>query len=144
VADAKGELDLSSSNGGIVATGARGRANIKTSNGDIDLQVDKGVVTADTSNGEVRFRGSLADGEHSLTTNNGRIALALPAATQFRVDATTTNGTIRTDFGDQPKKGFVSAALKATIGDNPAVSLKLRTTNGGIQILKDKGDGKER
>jgi len=143
VTDAKGELDLTSSNGGIVATGARGRANIKTSNGDIELQVDQGAVTAHTSNGQVRFRGSLADGEHSLTTNNGRIALTLPAATRFRVDATTTNGTITTDFVEPPKKKFGSANLKATVGDNPAVSLKLQTTNGGIQILKEKGVGKK-
>jgi RNA polymerase sigma factor (sigma-70 family) len=143
VTEAKGELDLSSSNGGIVATGARGRANVKTSNGDIDLQVDKGAVTAHTSNGEVRLRGSLADGEHSLTTNNGRIALTLPAATQFRVDATTTNGTITTDFVEQPKKSLLSATLKASVGDNPAVGVKLHTTNGAIQILKEKDQGKK-
>jgi|GEM_PF-3488960 len=144
VTDAKGELDLSSLNGAIVASGARGRANVKTSNGDIDLQVEKGAVTAHTSNGEVRFRGSLADGEHAFTTNNGRIAITLPAGSQFRVDATTTNGAIKTDFVEQPKKkNLLSATLMATVGDNPAVSLKLRTTNGGMEILKEKGDGKK-
>jgi RNA polymerase sigma factor (sigma-70 family) len=142
VKDAKGELELTTSNGPIAATGARGRATVKTSNGPIDLQVEKGVVTAHTSNGGVRFRGSLADGDHSFTTNNGGIGVTLPDATKFRVDATTTNGAIATDFGEAPKKKPGSMSLKVTIGDNPAVSLKLRTTNGGIQIQKGK-DGKK-
>ncbi len=135
--DAKGELELSSANGEIVAVGARGRANVKTSNGQIDLQVEKGVVTAHTSNGNVRFTGSLADGDHSFTTNNGGIGLTLPGATRFRFDATTTNGTITTDFVEASKKKSGTVNLKATVGDNPAVDLKLRTTNGSIRIQKE-------
>ena len=59
-----------------------------------------------------------------------------------------------------PEGGFATAmtqALKSVSGqqmeaqrlqrelqlDNPAVSLKLQTTNGGIQILKEKGEGKK-
>jgi RNA polymerase sigma factor (sigma-70 family) len=137
VKDAKGELELSSSNGEIVAVGARGRANVKTSNGPIDLQVEKGVVTAHTSNGNVRFSGSLIDGNHSFTTNNGGIGLTLPAAARFRFDATTTNGTITTDFVEASKKKSGTVNLKGTVGDNPAVDLKLRTTNGSIRIQKE-------
>ena len=144
VKDAKGELQLTSSNGPIVATGTQGRANVKTTNGQIDLQVENGVVTAHTSNGGVKFRGSLADGEHAFTTNNGTIAVTMPAAARFRYDATATNGSITTSFVNvevSKKTGPVHAT--GTVGDNPAASLTLRTTNGAIQIHKEKGEAKK-
>jgi RNA polymerase sigma factor (sigma-70 family) len=142
VAGAAGELKLNTTNGPVAVTGARGRAEVKTTNGSIDLQVDKGVVTAHTTNGEVRVRGTLADGEHSLNTSNGRIALTLPAGAQFRLDASTTNGGITNEFGDSPKSKPGDAHLRTAVGEKPAISLNLKTTNGGIQILKEKADTK--
>jgi RNA polymerase sigma factor (sigma-70 family) len=143
VAGAAGELKLNTTNGPVVVNGARGRAEVKTTNGAIDLQVDKGVVTAHTTNGEVRVRGTLADGEHSLNTSNGRIAVTLPAAAQFRLDVSTTNGGITNEFGDSPKSKPGGAHLRTAVGDKPAISLNLKTTNGGIQILKEKTDAKK-
>ncbi len=143
VGGATGELHLATSNGPVTVTGARGRADVKTSNGSIDLEVEKGLVTAHTSNGPVRVRGTLADGEHSVTTSNGRIAVTLPAAARFRFDASTVNGGITTEFGESPKSKPGGAHLRAEVGDNPAVSLTLRTTNGGIQILKEEAAPKK-
>ncbi len=142
VKDAKGELHLTASNGPITATGAQGRAEAKTSNGPIDLQVEKGIVTAHTSNGAVRIRGTLAEGDHSLTTTNGGIAVTLPAAARFKFDASTVNGVIASDFSDGAKMKAGTVTLRATVGDKPTLNLTLRTTNGGIQILKEKAETK--
>jgi DUF4097 and DUF4098 domain-containing protein YvlB len=136
VVGATGELRLVSSNGPIAVTGARGKVDAKTSNGSIDLDVDRGVVMAHTSNGQVRVRGTLADGAHSVTTSNGRIAITLPTDARFKFDASTVNGGIANDFSPAPKSKPAGTSQRGTVGDNPAVSLTLRTTNGGIQILK--------
>jgi DUF4097 and DUF4098 domain-containing protein YvlB len=144
VTGATGELHLTTSNGPITVAGARGRVDLKTVNGSIDLQVEKGMVTAHTANGEVRLRGTLADGEHTLNTSNGRIVLTLPPTAQFRVDASTSNGAITTEFGASPKAKPGGAHLKTTVGDNPAVSLTLHTSNGRIQILKEKTESEKK
>jgi RNA polymerase sigma factor (sigma-70 family) len=143
VKDAKGELHLTTTNGPIAVTGAQGTTDVNTSNGTIDLQVQNGVVKAHTSNGALRFQGTLANGQHSLTTSNGGIQLTLPATAHFRVDASTVNGTITSDFSDGQKSKPGMAHLQTTVGEKPAVSLTLRTMNGGIQIRKETGEPKK-
>ena len=138
IKDSKGSLKLNTRNGGIVVAGSTGRAELTTSNGPIDLQAEKAVVTARTSNGEVRFRGTLADGAHTFATSNGRIALTLPADSQFKVDATTKLGGISTDFGPAVSSRVGRANLQATVGDNPKATITLETQNGGIEIRKKK------
>ncbi len=132
----KGPLRLTTRNGAIAVRGATGLVELKTSNGRLDIQADKAVVKAETSNGAIAFRGSLADGSHSLSTNNGAITVTLPAAAQFRVEATTSLGTVKSEFaGAAAKPG---RRLLATVGEKPTATLKLHTSNGSIEIRKQK------
>jgi DUF4097 and DUF4098 domain-containing protein YvlB len=138
VKDSKGPLRLTSLNGQIVVVGATGRTELKTSNGAIDLQAEKAVVKAESGNGEIQLRGTLADGTHSLTTANGQIALVLPADARFKLDAKTSNGGIRTDFGAGKSVRVGGAHLQTAIGDDPKVAITVETRNGGIEIRKKK------
>jgi hypothetical protein len=132
----KGALRLTTRNGPIVVDGATGVAELKTNNGRIDLQAEKAAVKAETSNGAIAFSGSLAGGEHTFSTSNGPITVALPAGAQFRVDATTTHGAIKSEF--------ISATVQTgrhvvvTVGEKPTATLKLHTSNGPIEIRKQK------
>lgn len=139
VKGSKAKLELKTSNGGIHVDGGAEQVNLNTSNGKITIQSGKGTVTAHTSNGSIEFSGTLADGSHSFTTSNGSIQVTLPADAHFRVDATTSHGKIETDFAvaESEKKG--KTHIRSTVGDNPAVSIKLHTSNGSIGIHSKKG-----
>jgi RNA polymerase sigma factor (sigma-70 family) len=138
VKDGKGELKLNTTNGKITVTGATGRVDVKTSNGAIDVQAEKGLVTAKTSNGAVHFSGTLADGEHKLTTSNGGIRVSLPGDARFRVEASTSHGSVASEFTPAPANPKDRQHLKATVGKDPTVSLGLHTSNGSIEISKKK------
>jgi RNA polymerase sigma factor (sigma-70 family) len=132
----KGALRLTTRNGAIAVTGATGVVELKTNNGRIDLQAENAVVKAETSNGAIAFRGSLAGGEHTFSTRNGAVTVTLPAGAKFRVDAATHLGTVKNEF--------TAAAAKpgrrqvATVGEKPTATLKLHTSNGSIEIRKQK------
>jgi RNA polymerase sigma factor (sigma-70 family) len=136
VEGSNGALRLTTRNGAIVVAGATGLAELKTNNGRIDIQAEKAVVKAETSNGAVAFRGSLAGGEHTLSTNNGPVTVTLPAGAQFRVEATTSRGPIKNEFAGATVQ--TGRRLLATVGEKPTATLKLHTSNGPIEIRKQK------
>jgi DUF4097 and DUF4098 domain-containing protein YvlB len=132
----KGPVQAETSNGGIAVEGVTGLLDLKTSNGNVEIDARNALVKARTSNGGIRFKGSLADGEQSFHSSNGRIGLTLPAESRFRVEAQTSNGRITTDF---PVKGASKQRknhLEGTVGAEPSMTLKLQTSNGGIEIKK--------
>jgi DUF4097 and DUF4098 domain-containing protein YvlB len=108
--------------------------DLQTSNGAITIEADRAEVTAHTSNGAIRFRGSLARGEHSLHTSNGSIDVGVPANAQFRFDAQTSRGTIVNAFSKEQPTGKAKNHLAGTVGENPSTSLQLRTSNGSITL----------
>jgi RNA polymerase sigma factor (sigma-70 family) len=142
VAGAMGDVAATTSNGRMEVKGSKGALKLKTNNGPIDVKADKAKVSAHTSNGAVRFAGSLADGDHSFQTSNGAVSLTLPADSRFRLDAQTSNGKVACQFPHKRPEGKDRSRLKVSVGDNPAVNLKLRTSNGGIEVRPDQ-PGKE-
>jgi DUF4097 and DUF4098 domain-containing protein YvlB len=117
--------------------GAR-RVEAKTSNGSIKVHTAKAVVNAQTSNGAIDFAGQLPAGEHSFETDNGKIAIALPADAQFRIDASTSHGGISSDFTLTQTDESSKTHLKGSVGKEPATSIKLETSNGKIVITQHK------
>jgi DUF4097 and DUF4098 domain-containing protein YvlB len=69
-----------------------------------------------------------------LQTSNGRITLALPADAEFRIDASTSNGKIKNGFDLDDKEKSNKNHLRGTVGKDPKVAIKLRTSNGSIEI----------
>ncbi len=137
ISGATGALDLKTSNGDIVVNGGSGTFALETSNGSIDATTTLDVqVTATSSNGSLRFNGPLAAKSKSVLRNaNGVIAVTLPAAASFTLDAATTNGKITSDFAvksDNP----TDTALKGTVGSDSQTSLKLQTSNANIEVHK--------
>jgi RNA polymerase sigma factor (sigma-70 family) len=137
IKDHKGALRLDTNNGAITVSGADSKLDLATHNGPVQIQGNKTLVTATTSNGSIHFSGSLADGNNTMTTSNGAIELTLPGDAQFKIEADTSHGRIRSDFGNTDVHGG-KLHWDGSVGKNPAVAIKLHTSNGGITVLKKK------
>ena len=127
-------VDLDNTNGGIDVSDVRGSMHISNTNGHIEVVRCAGDLDAETTNGHVRAELSdvTAKGVH-LETTNGRITVALPKALAARVDAETTNGRINTDLPITTTR-FEKTSLRGTINGGGNAAVKLRTTNGSIDI----------
>jgi RNA polymerase sigma factor (sigma-70 family) len=135
VKGSKGKLQLTTNNGGIRAEGG-GRLDLKTTNGALVIRTENAVVAAHTSNGSIQLTGRLAQGNHSLATSNGSITLTLPADAQFRLDAGTSRGAVSSAFSWSQKETTGKTSLRGTVGADPSVAIKLRTSNGSIALRR--------
>jgi hypothetical protein len=107
-----------------------------TTNGDVEVSTSE-WASAKTTNGGVRVSMGNAkwSGELELMTTNGSVDVTLPASAEFKVDAGTTNGGIRSDFPITVQGTFGPKTLSGTVGGGGR-DLKVATTNGGIELKK--------
>ncbi|MGB2589630.1 MAG: DUF4097 family beta strand repeat-containing protein [Candidatus Acidiferrum sp.] len=107
-----------------------------TTNGDVEVSTSE-WASAKTTNGGVRVSMGNAkwSGELELLSTNGSVDVTLPASAEFKVDASTTNGGIETDFPITVQGRFGPKALSGTVGGGGR-ELKVATTNGGIELKK--------
>ena len=75
------------------------------------------------------------NGELQVKSTNGSVDVTLPASAEFKLDATTTNGGIQTDFPITVQGSFPSKELSGTVGGGGR-ELKVATTNGTIKLMK--------
>ena len=117
VAGVSGPVTGRTTNGSITATDLRDRANLRTTNGSIQAHFDGPL----TPGGEIRLR-----------TTNGGVDLTLPRDVSARLEATTTNGSISTDF-PITVQGRIGRQISGTLGNGGAL-IEARTTNGAIRL----------
>lgn len=145
VKDTQSWVDLTTTNGSVECEAIQGPVKIATSNAKVQVNGRDLLLDCKTSNGSIRCTGNLVDGDHKATTSNAHITMQLPRDTAVNVEATTSNGRIKsdfnylkTDFGFKSSKNYV----KGTIGnDKPGKTLTLKTSNSSIS-LKRNGDTK--
>ena len=129
-------LTLETTNGTIDLAGPRlsGTFHAETTNGSITAVGLENNTTAETTNGAVTLEVTrLGDEGLTVTTTNGAIAVALPTNLKARISARVTNGTISPQGIDLAVSEQSKHRLDGTIGGG-GPSIKLETTNGGIQI----------
>jgi DUF4097 and DUF4098 domain-containing protein YvlB len=129
-------VDVDNVNGSVHLSDLRGKMNLETTNGRIEVVNCAGRLDAETTNGGIRAELAAVDAGKpmSLETTNGRISVALPANVAASVDASTTNGSIHTDLPIATTRTG-KHTLHGTLNGGGA-DLKLRTTNGSIEITK--------
>ena len=71
----------------------------------------------------------------NLQTTNGSIDLKLPENFSGQIDAKTSKGRVRSDF-PVPFTDKSEKQLAGKIGDGGPAKVKLRTTNGNINVKK--------
>ncbi|MFJ2775365.1 MULTISPECIES: DUF4097 family beta strand repeat-containing protein [unclassified Kitasatospora] len=113
-----GQVNVSTTNGGITLDGVAGPAEVRTTNGAIKgTGLNGDHVQAETSNGRIDLTPVRAQ-DVKAKTSNGGIALTVPADA-YKVSADTDNGSKNIGVGNDP---------------NGRYRLDLRTSNGGITV----------
>lgn len=137
VSDVAGDMSLGTSNGSIRLLRSEGDVEARTTNGRIQLEEVSGEIRARTTNGSItvrlageRFAGRGLD----LGTTNGSITVQAPPGFSADLDASTSNGTIRTDF-PLLVQGRIGRRIQAPIGEG-GPPVRLRTTNGSIRLAQ--------
>lgn len=131
------DLELEALNGHVRVAGVRGGVSARTTNGSIRLAGVDGIVRVRTTNGSVRAEydeGFRLGHPAELRTTNGSVELTVPAAFSARLEASTTNGGITTDF-PVTVEGRIGRRVSAVLGDG-GPELRLATTNGGIRLRR--------
>lgn len=136
LSDMAGAVDVQTSNGPVAAASLRGSAKIRTSNGPVRIADISGESNVTTSNGPVEITMSQPPrGGVRAHASNGAITLRLPSGTNARVAATTSNGSINSDFnvsgGDTENRHHLSGMIGT---GGPLIDLTL--SNGRISLLR--------
>jgi hypothetical protein len=128
-------LDVTTVNGAVAASNVSGVIHLSTTNGRITIERCAGELDASTTNGAIAAELlTVTPGRPiRLDTTNGRISVSVPRTLAARVDAATTNGSISSDI---PVVTTVAEhhALRGTMNGGGNAELRLRTTNGSIEI----------
>jgi hypothetical protein len=128
-----GDLSVKTTNGKVTVERFSGKAHLKTSNRQIVLDDVMGTFDAQTTNGRVTFGGELeAGGENWIKSTNGGVAVVLGGKPSVRLDASTSNGRVKSSLpiaATTTKRSH----LVGTIGDGEA-NLEVRTSNGSVTI----------
>ncbi len=128
---------LDAYNGSIAVDGVQGRLRFHTQNGSVRLNDVGGDVEGETTNGSVTVRVTDANRPARglrVETTNGSVNLELPQNFSARVEASTVNGRIRTDF-PITVSGEIGKQLSFTLG-NGGPEIAAKTVNGSIHISR--------
>jgi len=126
---------IESVNGSVGVEGMRGPVHAATVNGGIRCSTLAGSAVLETVNGSIRSEhATLADGERLQASSvNGDVEVRLPAALSAALEASTVNGTIRSEFAFTTTTRDSRRRVEARIRDGGA-RIELSTVNGGIRV----------
>ncbi|NMP15223.1 MULTISPECIES: DUF4097 family beta strand repeat-containing protein [unclassified Thalassotalea] len=130
------EIDLV--NGSLLVENVAGELNVDIVNGSVEATGMAADVEVDSVNGgvELTFADDAKNVDIEVETVNGGIRLYLPENFGANVDASTGNGSIKTDFGIKSVKGeYWGTDLEGKIGDGSS-DIELESVNGSIRLLK--------
>ena len=123
-------------NGNVLGRNLASVVEAATTNGNVEVSTSE-WASATTTNGEIHVSIGSAkwNGELAVRTTNGSVDVTLPASAEFKLDASTTNGGIHTDFPITVQGSFNSKELSGTVGGGGR-ELRVATTNGTIKLMK--------
>jgi DUF4097 and DUF4098 domain-containing protein YvlB len=141
IGQTSGRVDVSSGNGDVRVDSANGPVNVTTGNGRVFVTTGQGEVNANTGVGaiDVRMLGSASEtSSRGMTFNSGSgpIRVTLPADFNGRIDASTGNGSLRSDFEINVVGRLDAQHVRGTIGKGGPL-LRLNTGNGTIELRKN-------
>jgi len=151
-----GDIEIKHINGGIVIDSDDGDAVIRdvvgsfeyaSDAGNVEILEFSGSIALTTDDGNVLFSGELVGAEHSVTTVDGDIEMALPSTNALELDVTIDDGDIDSDF--PLTLGADSSHYTGAInepeggspqGGSPQGVLRIRVTDDGDMILRELRD----
>ena len=142
ISDSYGPVQLATTNGNIKADNVHGTFQGRTSNGNIEarlFEVPAGSpVKANTSNGRVDLTLDVLKTDIRAATSNGSISVHLPANLNARINATTSNSTVSSDF--EVKSGSSTKRHLDGVVGTGGPAIELNTSNGDIRLRKGGSD----
>ncbi len=137
IVETEGAVSVSTGNGDVTVRNAKAMVHVSTGNGDVDVVTVEGPVEVSSGNGniDVRMSALRAKEDMAFHTGSGDVKLTLPANYNGELDASTGNGTIRSDFDLKVKGQLSPRHVRATIGAGGPM-LRMSTGNGEFEIRK--------
>jgi DUF4097 and DUF4098 domain-containing protein YvlB len=137
IAETEGQVRVSTGNGDVEVRNAKARVHVSTGNGDVDVVTAEGPVEVSSGNGDIDVRMSALRAREDMAfhTGSGDVHLTLPANYNGELDASTGNGSIRSDFDLKIKGQLSPRHVRATIGSGGPM-LRMTTGNGEFEIRK--------
>jgi len=137
VGETQGRVDVTTGNGDVHVDGANGPVTATTGNGRIFVQTSRGAVDANTGNGDVdvRIKAMPIDGDMRFNSGSGTIRVSLPSDYSGRIDASTGNGSLSSDFEISVLGRLDAQHLRGTIGQGGPL-IRMSTGNGAIVLRK--------
>jgi hypothetical protein len=148
-----GPVRVDSSSGDVKAEQLSGEAHIHSSSGSLTLDGDTSSVQAVTSSGDIDAKGLEANADLVATSgdvkleyssfgsvksiraesSSGDITLIVPRGAGFRIQATTTSGSIDSNLRLPIRDRDSGADVSAQVGDGTA-AVQLLATSGDINV----------
>jgi DUF4097 and DUF4098 domain-containing protein YvlB len=131
-------ISLRTTNGGIVVRDVESKVEFHTTNGGVKLSGLSGDVQGQTTNGgvDIDLEGTAWIGEGlDVQTTNGGVKIAVPDNYSARLEASTNNGGVHSDFGGMSRDRDRDRDINVQLGGGGA-PIKVRTSNGGVRITK--------
>ncbi|MFL5617008.1 MAG: DUF4097 family beta strand repeat-containing protein [Gemmatimonadaceae bacterium] len=137
IVETEGQVRVSTGNGDVEVRNAKARVDVSTGNGDVDVVTVEGPVEVSSGNGDIDVRMSALRAREDMAfhTGSGDVHLTLPANYSGELDASTGNGSIRSDFDLKIKGQLSPRHVRATIGSGGPM-LRMTTGNGEFEIRK--------
>ena len=100
IIETEGAVNVSTGNGDVTVRNAKAMVHVSTGNGDVDVVTVEGPVEVSSGNGDIDVRMSALRAKEDMAfhTGSGDVKLTLPANYNGELDASTGNGSIRSDF----------------------------------------------
>ncbi|HET9328119.1 MAG TPA: DUF4097 family beta strand repeat-containing protein [Candidatus Eisenbacteria bacterium] len=138
VEEAKGRVEVSSTNSGVKLRRIDGDVQAESMNGMILLdKVSAKSLEATTVNGSIVFVGPLVSGgQYNLSTHNGTVLVGLPEKPNVAVSVSTFSGDFSSDFPLEIEGGRRSGKrFNFILGDGRA-KLELESFQGGVRLAR--------
>jgi DUF4097 and DUF4098 domain-containing protein YvlB len=133
-----GQVDANTGNGELEVDGATGPVRANTGNGRVYVLTSTGPVNVHTGNGEidVRMKTLSASADMEFTTGNGSVTVALPAAFNGELDASTGHGEFRSDFEIRVVGRLNPRHVRGTIGAGGSGRIRMSSGNGRLELRR--------
>lgn len=137
VRTSNGTMDLHDISGGVKARTSNGTVNVQNVQGEVDVVSSNGAITlgnidgslsAKSSNGKVTANSAIT-GDWELRSSNGKIVLGVPAATDAKIKADTSSGSLKGNVAWDGNDDHGTAVLGKGTHE-----VTLSTSNGSITV----------
>jgi len=131
-----GDLVIQTGDGSVVLDEGSGNLDLDTADGSVTVAGKFDAVKLHTGDGSITLRaepGSHMKDDWSVTTGDGGVSLYLPEDFDAQIDASTGDGTIRSELSVQGGNDeHARRSLRGRLGDGGKL-LRIRTGDGSIK-----------